>query len=68
VSLRTAYSYRRNFIETGGGVRHVFATKLFCGWDFGVLTPRAAALHAASIYNEFKVNHRALRAFFACHG
>ncbi|CAH0667761.1 unnamed protein product [Chilo suppressalis] len=51
---RTAYSYRRNFIETAGGVSHLFANKVFCGWDFNIITPQAAALNAASIYNEFK--------------
>ncbi|XP_063825242.1 transmembrane channel-like protein 3 [Ostrinia nubilalis] len=51
---RTAYSYRRNFIETAGGVPHALANKLFCGWDFGVVTRQAAALNATSIYNELK--------------
>ncbi|XP_049869029.1 transmembrane channel-like protein 3 [Pectinophora gossypiella] len=51
---RTAYSYRRNFIETAGGFSHVFASKVFCGWDYGIVSPQAAALTATSIYNEFK--------------
>lgn len=51
---RTAYSYRVNFIETSGGLSHVFANKVFCGWDFGVVTPEAAKLNANSLYNEFK--------------
>ncbi|XP_063895844.1 transmembrane channel-like protein 3 [Helicoverpa armigera] len=51
---RTAYSYRLNFIETSGGLSHVFANKVFCGWDFGVVTPEAAKLNANSLYNEFK--------------
>ncbi|XP_037293661.1 transmembrane channel-like protein 6 isoform X2 [Manduca sexta] len=51
---RTAYSYRRNFIETAGGLSHVFASKVFCGWDFGIVSHHAAALTANSIYNEFK--------------
>ncbi|KAH9628449.1 hypothetical protein HF086_005902 [Spodoptera exigua] len=50
----TAYSYRLNFIETSGGLSHVFANKVFCGWDFGVVTPEAAKLNANSLYNEFK--------------
>lgn len=53
--FRTAYSYRLNFIETSGGLSHVFANKVFCGWDFGVVTPEAAKLNANSLYNEFKV-------------
>ncbi|KAJ8730379.1 hypothetical protein PYW07_017417 [Mythimna separata] len=51
---RTAYSYRLNFIETSGGLSHVFANKVFCGWDFGVVTQEAAQLNANSLYNEFK--------------
>ncbi|CAK1595758.1 unnamed protein product [Parnassius mnemosyne] len=51
---RTAYSYRRNFIEIAGGLSNVFASKVFCGWDFGITSQQAAALNASSIYNEFK--------------
>ncbi|KAI8429291.1 hypothetical protein MSG28_007792 [Choristoneura fumiferana] len=53
---RTALSYRRNFIETArrGGLRHQFASRVFCGWDFGITTPQAQRLHAKSIFNEFK--------------
>lgn len=51
---RTAYSYRLNFIETSGGLSHIFASKVFCGWDFGIVSLQAAALNANSLYNEFK--------------
>ncbi|XP_037872761.1 transmembrane channel-like protein 7 [Bombyx mori] len=51
---RTAYSYRRNFIETGGGVTLIFANKVFCGWDFGIVSHKAAEFTSTSIYNEFK--------------
>ncbi|KAI5651686.1 TMC domain-containing protein [Phthorimaea operculella] len=51
---RTAYSYRRNFVETAGGLKHVFSNKVFCGWDYGIVSHHAAALNAASLYNEFK--------------
>ncbi|CAH0719657.1 unnamed protein product, partial [Brenthis ino] len=53
---RTAYSYRRNFIEPAGSgeVRQLLATKLFCGWDFGVASARAAGLAARGLYYEFK--------------
>ncbi|XP_052759319.1 transmembrane channel-like protein 6 isoform X2 [Galleria mellonella] len=51
---RTADSYRRNFIGAGGGARLVFASKVFCGWDCGVVSARAAASHAAGLYLEFK--------------
>lgn len=33
----------------------MFASKVFCGWDFGIVSEHAAALNATSIYNEFKV-------------
>ncbi|KAM3955574.1 transmembrane channel-like protein 7 [Aphomia sociella] len=51
---RTADSYRRNFIETDGARSHMFAGKVFCGWDYGVVSERAARLHAASLCYEFK--------------
>ncbi|XP_059059177.1 transmembrane channel-like protein 3 [Achroia grisella] len=51
---RTAESYRRNFIWAGGAQRLVFSSKVFCGWDCGVVSARAAALHAASLCLEFK--------------
>ncbi|XP_045448889.1 transmembrane channel-like protein 3 [Melitaea cinxia] len=58
---RTAYSYRRNFIEPAGGgggggsaVRAALATKLFCGWDFGIASPRAAGLASRALYYEFR--------------
>ncbi|GBP85178.1 Transmembrane channel-like protein 3 [Eumeta japonica] len=56
--FRTAASYRRNFIEpagaTGGSAGAAFAARVFCGWDFGISTPRAATLNAHSLYNELK--------------
>lgn len=55
LTSRTAYSYRLNFIDTAGGLSHVYANKVFCGWDFGVVSEQAAALTANSLYNEFKV-------------
>ncbi|XP_039754455.1 transmembrane channel-like protein 3 [Pararge aegeria] len=54
---RTAYSYRRNFIEPSGGhsaFSHLLAAKLFCGWDFGIASPAGAALAAHALYLEFK--------------
>ncbi|XP_060802989.1 transmembrane channel-like protein 3 [Amyelois transitella] len=52
--IRTAYSYRRNFISTSDGVPHAVSNKLFSGWDFGIVCRSAAALNSSSIYNEFK--------------
>ncbi|KAG7303051.1 hypothetical protein JYU34_013070 [Plutella xylostella] len=51
---RTAKSYRQTFIVTGGGVRNVFANKVFSGWDCSVATEQAARLNHRSIYNELK--------------
>lgn len=50
-----ASSYRRNFIETEGGLKNVFAHKVFCGWDYGIATKKAADLKSSSLYLEMKV-------------
>jgi hypothetical protein len=49
-----AESYRRSFIETEGGLQNVFASKIFCAWDFGIATKEAAALKSSAIYNELR--------------
>lgn len=51
-----ASSYRRNFIETEGGLKNVFAHKVFCGWDYGIATKKAADLKSSSLYLEMKVS------------
>ncbi|XP_069358861.1 transmembrane channel-like protein 6 isoform X2 [Maniola hyperantus] len=51
---RTAASYRRNFIEPAGGLAAPLAAKLFCGWDFGIASPRGAARAAHALFLEFK--------------
>ncbi|XP_076275098.1 transmembrane channel-like protein 6 isoform X3 [Rhynchophorus ferrugineus] len=50
----TAKSYKRSFIETEGGLKNVFANKIFCGWDFNIATKAAADLKSKAIYNELK--------------
>lgn len=50
-----ARSYRRSFIETEGGLKNVFANKIFCGWDYNIATKDAANLKTKAIYNELKV-------------
>lgn len=50
-----AKSYRRSFIETQGGLKNVYAHKIFCGWDYSIATQEAADLKSSSIYNELKV-------------
>ncbi|XP_044760609.1 transmembrane channel-like protein 5 [Coccinella septempunctata] len=54
LSYGVANSYRKSFIETEGGLRNVFAHKIFCGWDFGIATREAADLKSTAIYNELK--------------
>ncbi|KAG8222542.1 hypothetical protein J437_LFUL004578, partial [Ladona fulva] len=54
VATNAAKSYRRSYIETGGGLKHVYSHKLFCGWDFSIATEEGANLKRQSLYNEFK--------------
>ena len=51
---RVARSYRTCYIETSGGIHNLYASKIFCGWDFGVASYKAASLCSASIYRELK--------------
>lgn len=50
-----ASSYRRNFIETEGGLKNAYALKVFCGWDYSVATRKAADLKSSSLFLEMKV-------------
>ncbi|VEN60992.1 unnamed protein product [Callosobruchus maculatus] len=50
----TGESYRKNFIETEGGTKNVYAHKVFCGWDYSIATKDAARLKHRAIYNELK--------------
>lgn len=54
ISTSMAGSYRRSFIETSGGIRSMFAHKIFCSWDFGISNDRAAQLKHKSIFLELK--------------
>lgn len=51
-----ASSYRKSFIETSGGIKNVYAHKVFCGWDFSIATERAAKLQSESLARELKVS------------
>jgi hypothetical protein len=53
-----ARSYRHTFIETAGDLKNVFSHKIFCGWDFSIVTREASALKSKSIYNELQVRVR----------
>lgn len=48
-------AYKQSFIETEGGLKNVFAQKIFCGWDFSIATNEAANLKSHAIYHELKV-------------
>lgn len=50
-----ARSYRKSFIETSGGLKNVYAHKVFCGWDFSIATEKAAELKSEAIARELKV-------------
>ncbi|XP_015509206.1 transmembrane channel-like protein 5 isoform X1 [Neodiprion lecontei] len=54
LSIKVARSYRKNFIETAGGLTNLYASKIFCGWDFGIASYKAANLRSATIYGELK--------------
>ncbi|XP_015588696.1 transmembrane channel-like protein 5 [Cephus cinctus] len=54
LSVKVAHSYRKCYIETAGGVYNLYASKIFCGWDFGIASMKAASLKSASIYGELK--------------
>lgn len=54
LSVRMARSYRKSFIETAGGLKNVYAHKVFCGWDFSIATENAAKLKSESLARELK--------------
>lgn len=55
IIFSAAKSYKRSFIETEGGLKNVFANKIFCGWDYNIATKGAADLKSKAIHNELKV-------------
>ncbi|XP_018570841.1 transmembrane channel-like protein 3 isoform X2 [Anoplophora glabripennis] len=54
LSISVALDYRRSFIETEGGLKYVFAQKIFCGWDYNIATDDAALLKSRAIYNDLR--------------
>lgn len=50
-----AKSYKHNFIETSGGLKNVYANKIFCGWDYSIATEEGAKLKSNTIYSELNV-------------
>lgn len=51
-----ASSYRKSFIETAGGIKNIYAHKVFCGWDFSIATEKAAKLKSESLARELQVS------------
>lgn len=49
-----ANSYRDNYIYSGDEFS-LFASKVFCSWDYGVTDKSAGLLKHKSVYNELKV-------------
>ena len=49
-----ANSYRENYIYSGDEFS-LFASKVFCSWDYGVTDKSAGLLKHKSVYNELKV-------------
>lgn len=58
-----AQSYRRNFIEASGGLKNVFAHKVFCGWDFSIVTEKTATLKHQTVFKELRVSFTILQQF-----
>ncbi|XP_034948766.1 transmembrane channel-like protein 5 [Chelonus insularis] len=54
LSIKVARSYKKCYIETSGGIRNTYATKIFCSWDHNISSSKAASLRSASIYRELK--------------
>lgn len=48
-----AWSYRKSFIETSGGVT-MYAHRVFCSWDYGISNKKAAEVKQVGIFNELK--------------
>lgn len=47
-------SYRKFYVETRGKVHNLYSSKIFCGWNFSVSSPKIAALQSASIYKQLE--------------
>ncbi|XP_011700124.1 PREDICTED: transmembrane channel-like protein 5 isoform X1 [Wasmannia auropunctata] len=54
LSRKVISSYRKSYVETRGKVHNMYSSKIFCGWDFSISSPKTAALQSASIYKELE--------------
>lgn len=53
LNFSMAWSYRKSFIETSGGVT-MYAHRVFCSWDYSISNKKAAEVKQSSIFNELK--------------
>ncbi|KAJ8664273.1 hypothetical protein QAD02_005935 [Eretmocerus hayati] len=51
---KVAKTYKKCYIETSGGAYNRYANKIFCSWDWGISSSKAASLRSASIYTELE--------------
>ncbi|KAF7993349.1 hypothetical protein HCN44_006409 [Aphidius gifuensis] len=52
--LRVLKSYRKCYIETSGGMRNQYASKIFSSWDYSIASLKTASRCSISIYRELK--------------
>ncbi|XP_031778182.1 transmembrane channel-like protein 3 [Nasonia vitripennis] len=52
--FKVARSYKKCYIETSSGANNRYANKIFCSWDWGISSQKAASLRSASIYRELE--------------
>lgn len=52
--FRVARSYKKCYIETSGGLRNRYASKIFSSWDYSIASSKTASICSASIYRELK--------------
>ncbi|KAK3584997.1 hypothetical protein CHS0354_037370 [Potamilus streckersoni] len=54
IALSISRSYKTNYIEGSGAYDFYYVTRVFCGWDYGIMAVDAAKLKHKGIWNELK--------------
>ncbi|XP_044007939.1 transmembrane channel-like protein 5 isoform X2 [Aphidius gifuensis] len=54
LSTKVLKSYRKCYIETSGGMRNQYASKIFSSWDYSIASLKTASRCSISIYRELK--------------
>ncbi|EFN87366.1 transmembrane channel-like protein 5 isoform X2 [Harpegnathos saltator] len=54
LSVKVISSYRKCYVETRGKMHDLYSSKIFCGWDYNISSPKIAAIESASIYKELE--------------